>query len=45
MRPIFNCTDGRVDAHIYVAALAFLIHRAIEKKLKAGTPRPPPSKR
>ena len=24
----FNCTDGRVDAHIYVAALAFLIHRA-----------------
>jgi hypothetical protein len=25
-----------VQAHIYVAALAFLIHRAIEKKLKAA---------
>jgi hypothetical protein len=26
----------RVQAHIYVAALAFLLHRAIEKKLKAA---------
>jgi hypothetical protein len=25
-----------VRAHIYVAALAFLLHRAIEKKLKAA---------
>jgi hypothetical protein len=25
-----------VEAHIYVAALAFLLHRAIEKKLKAA---------
>jgi transposase len=36
MRPIYHRTDGRVDAHIYVAALAFLLHRAIEKKLKAA---------
>ena len=36
MRPIYHRTDGRVEAHIYVAALAFLIHRAIEKKLKAA---------
>jgi hypothetical protein len=26
----------RVEAHIFVAALAFLLHRAIEKKLKAA---------
>jgi transposase len=36
MRPIYHQTDNRVDAHIYVAALAFLLHRAIEKKLKAA---------
>ena len=36
MRPIYHRTDGRVEAHIYVAALAFLLHRAIEKKLKAA---------
>jgi len=36
MRPIYHRTDGRVQAHIYVAALAFLLHRAIEKKLKAA---------
>src|SRR5579883_171350 len=36
MRPIYHQTDNRVEAHIYVAALAFLIHRAIEKKLKAA---------
>jgi transposase len=35
MRPIYHQTDNRVQAHIYVAALALLIHRAIEKKLKA----------
>jgi len=38
-------TDARVEAHIFVAALAFLLHRAIEKKkLKAAgrgsVPRP-----
>lgn len=36
MRPIYHRTDDRVDAHIYVATLAFLLHRAIEKKLKAA---------
>jgi transposase len=36
MRPIFHRTDARVQAHIFVAALAFLLHRAIEKKLKAA---------
>jgi transposase len=35
MRPIYHRTDNRVLAHIFVAALAFLLHRAIEKKLKA----------
>jgi len=29
-------TDKRVEAHIFVAALAFTIHCAIEKKLKAA---------
>ena len=36
MRPIYHRTDVRVEAHIFVAALAFLLHRAIEKKLKAA---------
>ncbi len=36
MRPIYHRTDRRVQAHIFVAALAFLLHRAIEKKLKAA---------
>lgn len=36
MRPIFHQTDARVKAHIFIAALAFLLHRAIEKKLKAA---------
>jgi transposase len=36
LRPIYHRTDDRVDAHIYVAALAFLLHRAIERKLKAA---------
>jgi transposase len=35
LRPIYHQTDTRVQAHIFVAALAFLLHRAIEKKLKA----------
>jgi transposase len=37
MRPIYHRTDARVQAHIFVAALAFLLHRAIEKKLKAAS--------
>ena len=36
MRPIYHQTDARVEAHIFVAALAFLLHRAIEKRLKAA---------
>ncbi|HWN71843.1 MAG TPA: IS1634 family transposase [Haliangium sp.] len=36
MRPIHHQTDDRVKAHIQVAALAFLLHRALEKKLKAA---------
>jgi len=36
MRPIYHRTAERVEAHIFVAALAFLLHRAIEKKLKAA---------
>src|SRR5262249_56078774 len=36
MRPIYHRTDHRVEAHIFVAALAFLLHRAIEKKLNAA---------
>ncbi|HXL83288.1 MAG TPA: IS1634 family transposase [Casimicrobiaceae bacterium] len=36
MRPIYHRSDHRVQAHIFVAALAFLLHRAIEKKLKAA---------
>jgi transposase len=36
MRPIYHRTDARVQAHIFVATLAFLLHRAIEKKLKAA---------
>lgn len=34
MRPIYHKTDDRVQAHIFVAALALLLHRGIEKKLK-----------
>jgi transposase len=36
LRPVYHQTEDRVAAHIFVAALAFLIHRAIEKKLKAA---------
>jgi transposase len=36
LRPIYHRTDDRVQAHIFVAALAFLLHRAIEKRLKAA---------
>jgi transposase len=35
LRPVFHQTDRRVQAHVFVAALAFLLHRALEKKLKA----------
>jgi transposase len=36
LRPIYHRTDPRVEAHIFVATLAFLLHRALEKKLKAA---------
>lgn len=36
MRPIYHRTSDRVQAHIFVAALAHLLHRAIENKLKAA---------
>jgi hypothetical protein len=36
MQPIYYRTADRVEAHIFVAALPFPIHRAIEKKLKAA---------
>lgn len=36
LRPIYHQTDRRVEAHVFVAALAFLLHRALEKKLKTA---------
>jgi transposase len=36
MRPVYHRTAARVQAHIFVAALAHLLHRAIDKKLKAA---------
>jgi len=36
MRPIFHQNPERVRAHIFIAALAFLLHRGLEKKLKAA---------
>jgi transposase len=36
MRPIYHRRAQRVRAHIFVAALAFLLARVLEKKLKAA---------
>jgi transposase len=36
MRPIYHQKAHRVQAHIFVASLAFLLDRALEKKLKAA---------
>jgi transposase len=36
MRPIHHRTAERVQGHIFVASLALLIHRGIEKKLKSA---------
>ena len=36
MRPIYHQKPDRTLAHIFVASLAFLIDRALEKKLKAA---------
>jgi transposase len=36
MRPIHHRTPERVEGHIFVASLALLVHRGIEKKLKSA---------
>jgi len=36
MRPIYHQTEHRVEAHIFIAFLAFLLDRALEKKLKSA---------
>ena len=36
VRPVFHHEDDRVRAHMLVAALAFLLDRALEKKLRAA---------
>ena len=36
MRPIYHRKAHRVQAHIFVASLAFLLDRALEKKLKSA---------
>jgi transposase len=36
MRPIYHRTLPRVEAHIFIASLAFLLDRALEKKLKSA---------
>lgn len=36
MRPIYHQKPQRVQAHIFVASLAFLLDRALEKKLKSA---------
>jgi transposase len=36
MRPIYHQKAHRVQAHIFVASLAFLLDRTLEKKLKSA---------
>lgn len=36
VRPVYHRRDERVRAHVFVAALAFLLDRALEKKLRAA---------
>jgi transposase len=36
MRPIFHQRASRVQAHVFVASLAFLLDRLLEKKLKSA---------
>ena len=36
VRPVWHRKDERVRAHVFVAALAFLLDRALEKKLRAA---------
>ena len=43
MRPIYHQTAQRTEAHLFVAALAFLLRKALDKKLKeAGLDMSPP---
>jgi len=34
--PVYHQSDARVEAHVFVAALALLLDRALEKSLQAG---------
>jgi transposase len=36
MRPIYHHDEGRMQGHIFVVVQAFLLERALEKKLKAA---------
>jgi transposase len=36
MRPIYHQNSARVQAHVFVASLAFLLDRALEKKLQSA---------
>ena len=36
VRPVYHHQDDRVRAHVFVAALAFLLDRALEKKLRTA---------
>ncbi len=36
VRPVYHHKDDRVRAHVFVAALAFLLDRALEKKLRSA---------
>jgi len=36
VRPVYHHTDDRVRAHVFVAALAFLLDRALEKELRSA---------
>ena len=36
VRPVYHHKDDRVRAHVFVAALAFLVDRALEKRLRAA---------
>lgn len=37
LRPVYHHSDERVQAHVFVAALALLLDRALEKKLRAAS--------
>jgi transposase len=36
VRPVYHRAEARVRAHVFVAALAFLLDRALEKRLRAA---------